>query len=146
MQRWWHVPGGGTPFDRMCIVPIAVGSMPVVTDERDECKPGTKRTRCRSARPAPQAGRDWGAGVLGARPDSTVVMYQIEGLIHPQPDDLDPTDDYYWRDVRAGVLEHVAIDDLVDDASETEYNEPDDETLSGLKKIRKTLERCMVRS
>ena len=73
-------------------------------------------------------------------------MYQIEGLIHPQPDDLDPTDDYYWRDVRAGVLEHVAIDDLVDDASETEYNEPDDETLSGLKKIRKTLERCMVRS
>jgi hypothetical protein len=59
----------------------------------------------------------------------TTVMYQIEGMAHAQPNDLDPADDHYGVLLEVGLLEHVAIDDLVEDSIETEYDEPDDETL-----------------
>jgi hypothetical protein len=68
-------------------------------------------------------------------------MYQIEGMAHAQPDDLDAVDDYYGVLLEVGLLEHLAIDDLVEDSIETEYDDPDDETLPDLAKLRERLER-----
>jgi hypothetical protein len=73
-----------------------------------------------------------------------VAMFQIDGIVHPQPADWDVGDEEYGAMLEAGCLEHVAIDDLVEDAIEMERNEPDDETLPGLKKLRERLERCIT--
>jgi hypothetical protein len=59
-------------------------------------------------------------------------MYQIDGMIHPQPEDLGAIDDTYSVMLEAGMLEHVAIDRLVKDAIKMEYNEPNEETLPDL--------------
>jgi hypothetical protein len=73
----------------------------------------------------------------------TVVMYQIEAIVHAQPDDLDARDDYYVVLLEAGLLEtRGALDDLVEDSIETEYDEPDEQTLPDLAKLLERLERC----
>jgi hypothetical protein len=40
--------------------------------------------------------------------------------------------------LEAGLLEHVAFDDLVDEPIDMERNEPDDEILPDLKKLRES--------
>ena len=71
-----------------------------------------------------------------------VAMFQIEGIVHPQPADWDVGDEEYGAMLEAGLLEHVAIDELVEDAIEIERNESDEQTLPDLKKLRERLERC----
>jgi hypothetical protein len=73
-----------------------------------------------------------------------VAMFQIEGIVHPQPADWDVGDEEYGAMLEAGLLEHVAIDELVEDAIDMERNEPDEQTLPDLKKLRKRLQRCMT--
>ena len=69
----------------------------------------------------------------------TVAMYDIEGLVHPQPDDVD---EEYFAMLEAGNLERVAIDELIEDAIESERNEPNEDTLPNLEKLRERLQRC----
>jgi hypothetical protein len=57
---------------------------------------------------------------------------------------LDAIDDTYSVMLEAGMLEHVAIDQLVKDSLKMEYNEPNDETLPDLQKLRERLERCLA--
>jgi hypothetical protein len=71
----------------------------------------------------------------------TVAMYDIEGLVHPQPEDVD---DEYFAMLEAGNLERVAIDELIEDAIDSERNEPDEETLPDLKKLKERLQHCMT--
>ena len=71
----------------------------------------------------------------------TVAMYDLEGLVHPQPEDVD---EEYFAMLEAGNLERVAIDELIEDAIESERNEPNEETLPDLEKLRERLQRCIT--
>lgn len=73
-----------------------------------------------------------------------VAMFQIEGIVHPQPADWDVGDKEYGAMLEAGLLEHVAIDELVEDAIDMERKEPDEEILPDLKRLRDRLEHCMA--
>ena len=73
-----------------------------------------------------------------------VALYQIEGILHPAPDVLDADDDDYAAMLESGVLEHVAIDELVELGIDLQRHQSDQETLPNLHKLQERLHRCLT--
>ena len=114
--------------------------------------PRTRRARALPRRFSDPSGNSWGVAVpldaeevrgVAASEERTwtVVMYDTKSRTSVQPEDVDEN---FFALLKAGNLERAAIDELIEDTIDSERNEPDEETLPDLKKLRERLERCIV--